>query len=132
MRRLPAYTTSWDEGRYFDRWMVVHFLSGLSGGFSNVLFGLTTRNVWLVGLALLLLWEVFERVRGIRECWENALLDFVVGAAGIAVALLIGARLSTGWARAAFGLSSLAFVAGSAVGWLAYRRRRARGAPATP
>ena len=123
MRPTPPITTTWEEGRFFDLWMVVHFLSGLSGGLSNVLFGLSTLGVYALGASLLIAWELVEFARGIRETWENRALDLVVGVAGIAVAQAAAARLDRPWEYAAFGVSAVAFVLGTVRGWLAYRAR---------
>ncbi len=123
MRPTPSITTTWEEGRFFDLWMVVHFLSGLSGGLSNVLFGLSTLGVYALGASLLIVWELVEFARGIRETWENRALDLVVGVAGIAVAQFAAARLEPTWEYAAFGVSAVAFTLGTVRGWLAYRAR---------
>jgi len=32
MRPMRLISTTWDEGRLFDLWTIVHFLSGLAGG----------------------------------------------------------------------------------------------------
>lgn len=123
MRPTPPITTTWEEGRFFDLWMVVHFLSGVSGGLSNVFFGLSSLGVYALGASLLIVWELVEFARGIRETWENRALDLVVGVAGIAVAQIAAARLDPTWEYAAFGASSAAFMLGTVRGWLAYRAR---------
>ncbi len=130
MRRTQFISTTWAEGRVFDLWMIVHFLSGLAGGFSNVVFGLSTRDVYALGVSMLLVWEVIEYFRHVRESWENRVLDVVVGAAGIAIALWCAERLSRTAEFAAFGLSTLAVVAGSVFGWMAFRARGRRASAA--
>lgn len=129
MRRIRLISTSWSEGRVFDLWMIVHFLSGLAGGFSNVFFGLSTRGVYTLGVSMLLVWEVIEYIRQVRESWENRVLDVVVGVAGISLALWCAPRLSRTAEFSAFGLSTVAVVAGAAFGWMAFRaRERSRSA----
>ncbi len=110
--------------------MIVHFLSGLAGGFSNVLFGLSTRGVYVLGVSMLLIWEAIEHVRQVRESWENRVLDILVGAAGISVALWCAPRLSRLAEVGAFGLSTVAVLTGSYLGWLA--SARAASAPTGP
>ena len=128
MRRTQLISTTWAEGRVFDLWMIVHFLSGLTGGFSNVLFGLSTRGVYVLGVSMLLIWEAIEHVRQVRESWENRVLDILVGVAGISVALWCAPRLSRLAAFGAFGLSTVAVLTGSYLGWLAFRARKRRAA----
>lgn len=124
-------TTTWAEGRFFDLWMIVHFLSGLSGGLSNVFFGLSPLGVYALGTALLIVWEIAEYARGIRESWENRVLDLVVGVAGIAVALAAAARLDAAGEYVAFGASTVVFMLGTVRGWLAFRARLRRAAAAS-
>ena len=134
MRRIPWISLTWEEGRVFDRWMVVHFVSGVAGGFSNVLFDLRTRGVYALGLSLLLLWEVGEHFQRVVESWENRLLDLAVGAAGIWVALWCAARLTDGQEVLAFAASLATAVLGSVLGGLAsvVRKRAAAAADRRP
>lgn len=114
---------SWNEGRYFDLWMLVHLTGGVAGGFSNALFRLPTGGVLLLGFLLMLLWELVEIRLGVRESWENRLLDVALGLAGVAVALALSPRLGPSGRVAAFVVSVLVFAVGDLMGWLAYRRR---------
>jgi hypothetical protein len=129
MRRIPWISTTWEEGRLFDRWMIVHFISGVAGGFSNVLFDLTTRGIYALGLSLLLLWEVGEHLQRVRESWENRVIDLAVGVAGISVALWCAVRMSDAQEVVAFAVSTAAAVLGSVLGGLASLARK-RAAPA--
>jgi hypothetical protein len=130
MARVPLFSTTFDEGRLFDLWMLVHSLAGVAGGFANVWFGLATPTVFLVGVALMLAWELFEYIAGVRESWENRVLDIVVGLLGVALALAIARRLGSTGQWYAFAGSVALLALGSALGWRAYRRRRARRRPA--
>ncbi len=125
MKRLPAISWSFREGRYFDLWMPVHCLGGVTGAFSNVFFGLSTRNVYIVGVLLMIAWEILEYAKGIRESPWNRVVDVAVGVAGIAGALWVTARLDGSARYVALLLSTLAFVGGGVLGWLAYRKRKA-------
>lgn len=119
----PAFSTSWREGRFFDAWMLVHFASGIAGGFSNVFFSLAALKVFAIGFGLMVLWEVLEALAGVREALSNRVMDVVVGLAGVGVALGIAPRLSVGAERAAFVVTIGAGLVGMAFGVRARRRR---------
>ena len=121
--KTPAISTTFDEGRYFDLWMLVHFMGGVTGGFSNLLFSLSTANVYVVGIALMTLWEIGEYARGIREQFSNRVLDIAVGLGGVALAVWLTAHLDDRGRVAALVVSGVLFGGGSLLGWLAYRRR---------
>jgi hypothetical protein len=105
--------------------MLVHFASGVAGGFSNVFFGLSTLGVYLVATALMALWELGEYLLGVRESWSNRVLDVVVGLAGVQVALWIAAPLSRRGQFVALTTGVALSVTLSIVGWAAFRRRLA-------
>jgi len=69
---------SWNEGRLVDLWTVVHFLSGAIIGFLGEISLLSFKQVLIIGTALLILWEVFEHVRGIRETLLNRVVDVLI------------------------------------------------------
>ncbi len=124
MPRLISW--SFAEGRLFDLWMVVHFMTGLTGGLSNAHLRLSTATLVLVGAALMILWEVLEWGAGVRESVENRVIDVLVGVAGIGVALQVARLSSDDGDRLAFRIALGATAALSAAGWAAYRRRRRR------
>jgi hypothetical protein len=134
MADLPAISLDWREGRFFDRWMLVHFASGLAGGLFNVFLALSPRGVWLLAFAIMVGWEAGEWLLGIREALSNRVLDVVAGALGVALSLALAAVLDREGELIAWGATSTLAVGGSALGWLAYRRRRAAegGATAQP
>jgi len=123
MASIPNVSAGWNEGRYFDRWMIVHFLVGVMGGFSNIYFMLTVPMVLLVGAVLMALWEALEHAKGIREAWENRILDVLVGLLGTAGALVVLSRVERGTALTLFWVSAALSLLGEVLGWLAYRRR---------
>ena len=118
-------TISWSfaEGRFFDLWMVVHFLTGVTGGLSNVHFELTIPWLVAIGVGMMILWEGLEILAGVRESAENRLIDVFVGVAGIGVALGLAALLTPDAERLAFLIVLGLNVAGGVLGWLASRRR---------
>ncbi len=131
MPQIENVSLGWREGRYFDRWMVVHFLVGVAGGFSNLYFALSVPMVFVVGSALMVLWEALEWTKGIREAWENRVLDVAIGLLGTGGALLVLARVDRGTALALFWVSAVLASIGEVLGWLAYRRRTAAADDAT-
>lgn len=125
--RRPGFSSSWREGRFFDLWMLVHFASGLAGGLSNVFFGLSTLGVYITATVIMILWEVGEYLMGVREAMSNRVLDIVVGLAGAQLALWIAAPLTHRGQVIAFILGFGLAMAASALGWIAFRRRAAKG-----
>lgn len=103
--------------------MLVHFVSGVAGGFSNVFFRLSTARAFALAFAVMACYELAEVGFGVREGWANRLLDVVVGMAGFALAIAATAQLGAAGARLAFWLTFATALAGSVAGWIAYRRR---------
>lgn len=123
MPTRPVFSPDWREGRYFDRWMLVHFMSGIAGGFGNLFFGFTALGALGVAFSVMVVWELGEALLGVREAWSNRIIDIAVGLAGAALALFVAARLTANGQRVAFATTLAVAVASSAAGWVAYRRR---------
>lgn len=120
------FSADWKEGRYLDLWVLPHAMTGVTGGFSNVFFDLSIPMVFLVGLLLMVIWEVVELAMGIRENWENQLLDVIVGLVGAGIALAIASQLGHRARVGAFGVSLVIMVVSGVLGWLASRRKKRR------
>ena len=103
--------------------MVVHFLSGVAGGFINVFFNLTWPQVLVLGFLMMLFWEIGEYGIGIREALHNRVIDIVVGLAGTALALIIAEIVSVRGEWIGFAVSWGLAMGGMAFGVRAYRRR---------
>lgn len=125
MPKRPAFSPDWNEGRYFDRWMLVHFLSGVAGGFSNVFFAFRPTTVLLLGLATMVAWELVEIATGVDESWINRVIDVFVGEGGVGLALSLAGILSPRAQWLAFALTWVLAAIGGIQGALAARRRRA-------
>lgn len=123
MRRLPGVSVGWAEGRYFDLWMLVHFLTGAVGGLSNVVFQLRHVVIYVLGGAMMVAWEIGERALGVRESLPNQAIDVGIGLVGVWIALWIGARLSQ---RAEYWLLGLTIVAALALMGVGVRAFKAR------
>lgn len=123
MPTRPAFSPDWREGRYFDRWMFVHFASGVAGGFGNVFFGFSVPMTFAVAIAVMVFWEIGEALLGVREVWSNRFIDVGVGCAGVGLALGAATHLTEPGQRIAFIVTLTVALLTSAAGWLAYRRR---------
>jgi hypothetical protein len=124
MTSTPPVTTSFAEGRYFDLWMLVHFASGIAGGFSNVYWELPGPWVYLLALFLMLLWEAGEYVSRIRESWSNRIIDIVVGMLGVTLAERSATVLLPSHEVIAFVVSLAISLAGLGLGVRAFKRRK--------
>lgn len=119
----PAVSWGWSEGHYVDRWLLVHLLSGVAGGASNVLFEMSVPGVYALALGLMVAWEIGEGVAGIRESWPNRAVDIGIGLVGVTLALGVAARVGNAAEWWLFGATTLATVGLTVVGFRAYRRR---------
>lgn len=79
---------SWGVGTWWDRWMTVHFLSGVVGGLLFRLLGVGLYPTFFVCLSILILWEIFERILKLYEPFVNIVLDLILGGLGAWVAYL--------------------------------------------
>lgn len=111
------------EGKFFDLWMLVHFLSGVAGGFSNVFFALSVLWVFALAILMMVAWEIIEHMNGIRESFSNRVVDIVVGLLGVWLALAVASVLEPAAEWIAFGLTLGIGLVGMAFGVRARRRR---------
>ncbi len=93
--RKRWYIRIWREGPYVDFWSVNHFLAGtvLAG-----LFYFLKQDVYvaiITSFILMVLWEVFERYRGIVESLGNRVFDVITGLVGFGIMVYL---MSTAWA----------------------------------
>lgn len=118
-------TFSWEEGRYFDLWMVVHILAGFTLGLLAEVIGFTTFTALLIIIPMLVLWEVGEYMKGVKEHAENQVIDVVVAIVAALVAIeWIGDVVASDTTFALFLFSSIMLGVLTLIGWLAYRRRK--------
>ncbi len=80
---------SWQEGKYFDLWILVHFLAGLFIGSLSYFLHLSTLSSYIIATVLIVGWEVFEAVFHIKEHNENRGVDIAVGLAGFLVGFYV-------------------------------------------
>ena len=130
MQRVPAFSPDWNEGRYFDLWMLVHLLAGIAGGFVNVFTKLTNPQAMLVGLLLMVVWEIGEFWIGVFETPLNRVIDVVVGLTGVAAALWMAPHVAPMVQRVLFVVITAMALVGMTLGIRDYQRRKAAAAAA--
>lgn len=127
-QKIPLVSWGWSEGRVWDNWMLVHFLSGTVVAGVLMLAGTTASYAYLIGLIVLTLWEFAEMAVGVKEEIENLLLDIVVGMLGFFMfsEYLMPALNYNYIGLTTFILFVLASV-GSFLGWRSFAKRKANG-----
>lgn len=78
----PWYIRIWKEGRIVDLWSINHLLSGVVLGMASFLLPFKATYELSVALILMILWEVYERKKVIREAISNSVADIVLGILG--------------------------------------------------
>jgi hypothetical protein len=74
---------SWQEGKHFDFWLLVHFLSGAVGGSTLFLIGIPMLQALALALIAAIIWEIFEwKILGVKEQRGNAAVDILTGVLG--------------------------------------------------
>jgi hypothetical protein len=79
---IPAVSWSWQEGRYWDLWMIVHTLTGTICACVVALLDLPPMYAYLLVLLALTVYELGEMAAGIVEEIENWVLDVLFGMFG--------------------------------------------------
>ncbi len=126
MTKTPWISFSWNEGRVWDHWMYVHFLSGTIIACCVTLLSMQTLHAYLVGLGLLVAWEVGEKIGRVKEHAENLALDVVVGMIGFFLfQTCILPELDRSEVWWALLILSLLCLIGGLLGWMAFRKRGA-------
>jgi hypothetical protein len=127
MRSVPAISEDWDEGRFWDRWMIVHWLSGVVGGFANVFISLSAPAIYGIAVAAMVAWEIIEYAMGVREHRWNRVVDVAVGLVGVLVALQVAARVDDHTEYWLFGVTLV--IALGLMGWgvKAFKERQKKG-----
>jgi hypothetical protein len=117
-------TFSWEEGRYFDLWMIAHAVGGAFLGFL-ILYYLPLGRVWayVLGFVVIAGWELVEVWFGIEETTENRILDVVSGMIGFTLAYELGLRIVPQAQFALLVYSAVIAATLDLLGWLDYRRR---------
>jgi len=86
MRKIKNFVFhSWLGGRYWDRWMINHTLSGMVLGLALRMAGVSL--FWAIAITFIvaILWELFEAWKHIFEPTSNTVIDVVVAVVGFFV-----------------------------------------------
>jgi len=87
--KKPIVLDSWLGGKYFDWWMVLHFLGGFVIELSLLLLGLKMIVSSIITLLVLVLWEIYEYKKLIYEPISNKIIDIIVGLIGIGASIWV-------------------------------------------
>jgi hypothetical protein len=122
--KIMPISWSWREGEYIDFWSGPHFLSGVLLGFVGYLVPLPFSEVFLLVLALLIIYEMWEAAIEIGEYLENSVLDVVLAIFGFIGAYRLSEMYLTDEVVLVFsGILALALALLATVGWQAYLQR---------
>lgn len=124
MRKIKDFAFgSWLGGRYWDRWMTVHLISGLILGLAFRVLGFSFGVAMLFTFLLAFLWEVFEMVQKIYEPTTNIVIDILIALVGAAVMYIFIPSFGVvgDWAL----LLILVIISGilNFIGWRAWKKR---------
>lgn len=129
---MRAVSFTFDEGRYFDLWMLVHLGAGVASGFANLLFGLTRPQMLALAFGLMLLWEAGELAMHVVESPSNRVIDIAVGMSGVVLALSVAPMMAYAAQLAALVITTSVSLVGMGFGIRAYRRRKAAAERTSP
>jgi len=110
----------WKEGRYIDWWAAVHLIAGSTLGIIFRLIEVPIRLAITIVFSLLVFWEIFERLLGITEMWQNRVIDIIIGLSGFIIGYYSNRVMSK--TASIFLLLILVFllIILNVVGWRAY------------
>lgn len=93
-KNLPWISGTFEEGRFWDLWMVVHLLAGVGTGIFFELIQLSFMPAFITVLVVGIAWEVVEtKYFGVREVLENQIIDIIIALAGFGVAYAVSVPL---------------------------------------
>lgn len=122
--KLPLITWSFEEGRFWDLWMVVHVLAGIGLGLFFEVMQLGFLPAFLTTLFLAVVWEVAEsKIFHIRESVENQIIDTIIALAGFAVAYALSVPFDPLFTIPALIAVVIVIVLLDYEGYKAYKRR---------
>jgi hypothetical protein len=119
MKDIRSIKSIWQEGRYYDAWMFVHFLAGVVLGFSMIILKVETFTAYMLTVVLLILWEFFEIIKKIVEHKENRLGDIVIGILGFIFSFSISPIFIHNFLTP-FIVCLVVFIISSIIGWTRY------------
>ncbi len=125
---MQYFSFSWRVGYIIDGWTLVHFLSGVLVAFVGEITLLTYRESFLVGVTLFIAWEIFEKIRGIKEPFSNRVSDILVALVGLSLFFWLAYKYPD--LSVIIGLTVVALLPLlSFFGWRSYLLRTGKRAP---
>ena len=79
----------WVNGKYIDLWSIGHFLGGVVGGIGAYKLGLNYYESFGSAGVGIISWEIFEELHKDPECWQNRVVDALIGIAGVVFSYLV-------------------------------------------
>ncbi len=67
----------WNNKNVLDLWSIMHFCFGLIIYAVTYILGVKMPLAIFIAFSLAVLWEIYERLKGINELWLNSVLDIV-------------------------------------------------------
>lgn len=124
-KRIKQKINIWAEGEFIDLWTVVHFLTGILLGFTPFIFDFPIPLIWIFTavLVLLVLWEVFEYIRKIKETAGNRVVDILIAVVGFALTMSVYPILEPEFAHIIGIIILVIYLTLNLSGWLAYKVR---------
>jgi len=120
---ITNISLSYAEGRFFDLWMVVHVLAGVEIALIAIFTKISQKSAYIYAAAVLVLWEVGEILLNIQEAPSNRGIDVIVGIVGFALVFEFLKDEENKLTSGRIVIATLALLATSLVGWLAYHQR---------
>src|SRR3989344_3839854 len=121
--RAYYVSLSYDEGRLFDMWSVVHVLTGVIVGFSSNLLGFGYIFSYVGTFLGMTIFEIVEESLDIQETIENKVLDVFYGMLGFALVYEVFLpHMQVGDKALWAAVSTVLGVIGALLGWRASRK----------
>ena len=116
----------WENGTCFDLWSLNHFLTGFLLGYISAFIGLNFWFAFSAALFLMVLWEIYERLKSqTQEHICNKFVDVALGAAGFAFSWkFLFVRLDPRLSVIVLSVSALVFIILELWGLSGYRERQ--------
>lgn len=114
------------HGHLFDAWSLLHLATGATIGLGTAWLGWNETWVLTIALAAMFLYELTEALIGIVENIENAILDVLIGGAGIMTVFQAIKLFGLGVSQIKISFFSLIVICLGLLylGWRSYLRRR--------
>jgi uncharacterized membrane protein HdeD (DUF308 family) len=82
MKNKNWYIKIWNEGKYLDFWSINHILGGLVFARFLIFINFSFWIGFFIALLYMLLWEVYEIAKKVKETNANRILDVLTGVFG--------------------------------------------------